>query len=106
MSFSGTEPAQNRQHGAHIPGSVRIPGVAGDPDETILGEWAGGPGLTSRFSKPAMSCFVMDVHRIAQSKQHIDIQQIGGHVVSSRSWLTSSSVTTPASCRTGNSGTP
>jgi hypothetical protein len=48
----------------------------------------------------------IDVHRVAQSQQEIDVQQVGCHGASSRNWLTNSNVTTSASGCTGNNGTP
>ena len=48
----------------------------------------------------------MDMHRIGQRKKDIDVEKVDRHGVSSRSWLTNSRVTIPASGRTGKSGRP
>jgi hypothetical protein len=44
-----------------------------------------------------VSKLVMDMQWVAQRQQEIDIEQVCTHAVSSRSWLTSSKVTTAPS---------
>ncbi len=49
---------------------------------------------------------MVNVHRIGQGKQQVDVEQKDFQGDSSRSWLTSSIVTIPASGWIGKSGRP
>ena len=53
-----------------------------------------------------MRGLVLNVHRVNQSDQHVDVEQIGDHGVSSCNCFTSSGVTGGVPWRVGSSGTP
>src|SRR5262245_30107911 len=80
--------------------------MARNADEAVLRDGTGSPFLASSRRKPDVGRVVIDVHRVGQGKQQVDVQQVGGHGASSRSRLTSSRVTGPAFGWTGKSGTP
>lgn len=101
-----TKPAQDVKNSRHISRPVWIIRMAGDGDESIFGDRTGCPGFLTLFHEPSMRGWMMDVHRVRQRQEQIDIQKIDGHGASSRRRLTRSRVTTPASGRTGNSGSP
>src|SRR5579859_3501885 len=98
--------AENCQYGANTSRSIRIAGIAGDSHKAVLRQRTGSPRLCSAAGEPAMGNVMMNVSRITQRQQEIDIEQEGGQGLSSRSWLTSSMVTTRPSPRVGKSGTP
>ena len=80
--------------------------MAGDTDKTVFGERTRRPSVLTIFNEPLMGELVMDMHWIGQSKKQIDVEKINRHGVSSRSWLTNSWVTIPASGWTGKIGRP
>ena len=88
VAWRPTKLTQDGQYCGNVSGSVRVPRVAGDAYETILGNCTGRPGPFSLFRKPAMSRFMMDVHRIGQGKKQIDVEKVGRHGISSRRRLT------------------
>ncbi len=88
---------QYRQHEVRIARSIRVFGMARDTDKPILSQRARRPHMAPGLGEPPMGDVMMHVHGISQGKEKIDIQEIGRHSASSRSWLISSRVTTPAS---------
>jgi hypothetical protein len=106
MTCRGTELTEFLQYYRRIARTIGIAGVACYPDKSVFCDWASCPSGLPRFRKPTMGGFVMKMHRIAQSQQNVDIQQIYHHGASSRSWFTISRETGLASGCIGNRGMP
>lgn len=78
-----------------------------DANETVLRQRAGGPPAGAIGREPPVGGFVMDVVRIEQRHQNIDVQESNATQVSSRSRLTRAIVGRGlAFGRRGISGTP
>lgn len=73
MACRRTELTQDGQHSQDIPWTIRVVGMAGDTDKTVFCDRTSGLGRLTPSGKPPMSSFVMNMHRIAQGKQHIHI---------------------------------
>jgi len=80
--------------------------MAGNGNKAVFDEGKCCPSVLTFFGEPLMGRLVMDMHRISQGKKQIDVEKIDRHGVLSRSWLTNSRVTIPASGWTGKSGRP
>ena len=92
MSVQSTEVTQNFENCDNVTWPVWISRVAGDPNKAVFRDGASSPSLTSGSGKPIMSNIMMHVHRVGQGQEHIDVEEIGAHGVSSRSSLTMSRV--------------
>ncbi len=101
-----TKLAQDRKNSRYISRAVGVSRVAGSTDKTVFGKRTRCPSLLTLFSEPLMGRFIMDMHRISQGNKQFDIEKIGHQGNSSRSWLTNSKVTIPASGWIGNIGRP
>lgn len=62
--------------------------------------------MSTLLGEPGVSLSVMDMTRVNQGDDDVDVEQVSAHSSSSRSSLTSSSVDPPASARTGSRMTP
>jgi hypothetical protein len=80
--------------------------VARDAYDPVFNQRTGGPRVTAYRFEPMMRRFVPNVVGVKQGEHHIDVEQVGCHGDSSRRRFTSSSVTSEAPRRKGNSGTP
>ena len=85
---------------------VRIAGVRYDSQDTVFRERAGSPGFPPRDRKPLVGPVVLNMSRVDQRDEDIDIDQEPFQRSSSRNWCTSSDVTLLVPGRTGKRGTP
>ena len=66
-------------------GGVRITRVSDYTYQSILGNGAGRPRGVRAPPEPLMGSVMLDVDRIHQRDEHVDVQQVCGHGTSSRS---------------------
>ncbi len=84
MAPGFTKAAQDGMYGRDVPWPVWVVRMAGNAHESIFGQRTGCPGLVALVCEPAMGRSMMDMHRVSQSKEQIDIQQTRCHGISSR----------------------
>lgn len=85
---------------------VRVTGMAGDSKRSVLSRGRGKPIAPAFIGEPPVRPLVVDVRRVDECDEHVDVEQVATHASSSCRALTSSSVACPASGRTGSKVMP
>ena len=85
------------------PGPSRVPGVTHDPQQSVLGQWAGCPTFRPVGAEPLRCRPMVDVIGVAERDEEIHVQQV--HSASSSSSLATMSAVTRAP-RAGRCGKP
>ncbi len=58
--------------------------MSDDPNDAILCQWAGCPSLLSEFGKPSVRAIMLNMRRVNQGDEHINIEEKPDHSNSSR----------------------
>ena len=84
MIRTSQEPSQQRHHRCWRSRAIGVARVPENAQESVLGEWRGGPSGRGMPGKPVMGQIVMHVLAIHQSNQHIHIQQTNQGLIQRR----------------------
>jgi hypothetical protein len=79
------EAGHQRGHRGRCSRRIRVTGMSDDPEHPIFCQWAGSPRLFTGFREPLVRSIVLNVRRIHQGNQNVDVEQKAGHGSSSSS---------------------
>ena len=80
--------------------------MSDDPKNAILCQWAGCPGFFPEFGKPSVRAIMLNMCRVNQGDEHIDIEEKPIHGNSPPNCCTNSDVTRGVPGLTGSRGIP